>query len=103
MLAFKSLYDPSVLESLEGFSSRGYMQIAQTLMRIQQYDGAIKVLKQNFENDPGNPQTIGYLVSAFEAGGRASEAIELLESWVESNPGDRSATSMLNRLKSRNQ
>ncbi len=103
MLAFKSLYNPAVLDSLQGLSARGYLQIAQTLMRIQEYNGAIKVLKQNFENDPGNPQIIGYLVSAFEAAGKTVEAIELLESWVESNPTDKSATSMLNRLKSRNQ
>jgi hypothetical protein len=103
MVTLKSLYDPSVLDSLPFKDSRAAINISQYLMRFGKYDNATKLLEKKYNENPANAESIGTLVQAYELNGQYDKALELLEKWIEINPADNQAKGMLNRIRRQSQ
>ncbi len=68
---------------------------------LKDYDASIEILKPVVENDPNNPEGLGWYVQALEGKGdqaSLSEAKAQLERWLTRNPGDNSARTKLDEL-----
>ena len=77
--------------------------LGQYLLSSREYDSSIKILESAKEKYPNNPELLGALISAYDFSGKSNKAISELEKWVETNPNDRTAQSMLESLRKRSE
>lgn len=103
MLALKSLYKPTVLDSIDFSNQRAVTNISQYLFRFKKYEQAATILENNYNSNSDNPENIGMLIQAYEMSSQYDKAIALLEKWIEDNPSDSQAKGMLNRIRRQSQ
>jgi Protein O-mannosyl-transferase TMEM260-like/Tetratricopeptide repeat len=102
MKALKSLYDPSLIDSMITTESpRALISIGRSLMSMQRFNDAARLLEKANEGNPSSTEGVGLLVQAYQYSGQTDKAIAVLEKWVELNPGDTRAQRMLTAFKMR--
>lgn len=103
MMGLKSIYDPSIIDSaLAKEKPNALASIGRSLMGLQQFKKAARLLGKAYDEDPTNPRYISMLIQAYQLTGDTDKAIDVLEKWIELNPADSRAKSMLAQLKLNN-
>ena len=90
---------PDVLKS--GYSERDILTIGEHLYRLTRLESAEKVFEKLYQDNPENVQALSLLVSILESNKKYGRGADLLEDWLDRNPGDAQAKIKLDYFRSK--
>ena len=81
------------------YGENGLFEIGRILTNLKEMEAAEKAFQEVLNNNPQNIQAKAYLVDIYGSQKKYDKSIEILEEWVEQNPGDVGAKRRLDEYK----